>query len=64
MKRNRRLLAIALLLVMPVTGGSGLAVPMASAQPDYPFLDRTLWSAHFVVHYTLSNCGSPAMHES
>lgn len=58
MKQNRRMLALALLLMIPGLGGSSLASPLASRQPDFPFLDRTLSTDHFVVHYTLTNCGS------
>jgi hypothetical protein len=57
MMQNRRSLALVLLLTIPALGGSGLAAPMAGRQPDYPFLDRTLSTSHFVVHYTLNNCG-------
>lgn len=58
MKRNRRILALALLFIIPALGGSSLASPLASRQPNYPFLDRTVSTDHFVAHYTLTNCGS------
>ncbi len=57
MKRNRRFLALALLLLIPGLGGSGLAAPFGSPQPNLTSLDLALSSAHFVVHYTLTNCG-------